>query len=415
MYKLQNELINLLSNSCERLGKNIDKNIIRKSIQYDIYKTAFKCNIALKIQVPVEQILSNINITNCKYFFKEATVKNNYIYFFLNSFTKYQILDNIFNDVITNMFGYGNNKQLIINIQYQHKNNNSLSFFREQAYYIALINLYKVCGYTVHIAKNNVDLSDYMLAYNMLKSYISKEGNISYLHHKIFMCDNKFTQYASYICNYVVRYINNNQKSITICSKPYSLKNLKYFDKLLHFKYSILMETEPVTVYINNKLYNSNDLQYYDFNYINEFKYSCMEHKVNQKYKFDVNSNKLAYILKLKSQVTNLIKNIVELNIINNYWYTNNTWRIFKNDEIILNYISQLNNVLNFASKEIKLQILANYLFRLCHLAQPIIASTNFILKNDNVDSKQLKSKLKILIIIQYTIKFILDIFEIRG
>ena len=316
-------------------------------------------------------------------------------------------------------FGKGFNKNLIIDIQYQYnKDDNSLSYYREYAYYQALINLYKIRGYTVQITNDKLILSDYAKAFNIIKEYVHESYNSSWFQGNMLICDRQFTKYAQYICNYVKRYLGNHKKNITICSKPYNIEHLQNVDKLLRFKYSNLFETEPIIINLINKKYISNEIKYKNFDYLNNFKYSCMEHAVNRTYIFNINESKLKFILDIYYQIEKLINAINNLDAINNCWYMNNAWRIFKNDEILLNHISQLNNTLNFATKEIRLNILTSYLFKLCHLAKLTIYSTSFILKNynevHNIDSKQLKSKLKLLIITNYTIKFILDIFEIR-
>ena len=414
MYKLCNELIALLNDSLHRMNISFEKAIINDSLQYDIYKTAFKCNIALKLQIDARDILGNININNSKKWFKEITVVNNYIYFFLNNSTKYMILNNIFNQVLCGIFGIGSNKQLVINIQHQYTNINSLSYYREQSYYQALINLYKICGYTVQEANNCLILSDYMRVYHMIKSHIHQDGSIASFNGQIFMCDNIFTKYAQYICNYIIRFSKINQKNITICSKPYTIRDLQSIDKQLNFKYSVLIETEPVNIIDKEKKYISNDVTYYSFNQLENFKFSTMAHKVNINYIYNMNDNKLNYVLNLYKQIEKLIIDINNLPLIHNNWHNNMTWRLFKTDEILFNHISQFDTVLNFASKNMKLNIVYTYLLQLCYLVKPIINSIKYILKHDNIDFHQLKSKLKLLIITKYIIKLILNIFNIR-
>ena len=228
------------------------------------------------------------------------------------------------------------------------------------------------------------------------------------------MCDNAFTTYAQYICNYITRYIEPNKKNITICAKPYTIKNLKYIDNVLCFKYSKLFKTEPIFINTKNNddAKSSDDIKYHTIDDINDFKFMCMKYKINQSYTY--NNSELNNVLKLYKQITNLIIEINNLSIINNHWYSDLNWRLFKTDEILFNHISQLNNMLNFASKEIKLHIVYNYLLKLCYLVKPVINSIIYILKHDNIDLIQLKSKLKLLIITKYIIKFIFDIFNIR-
>lgn len=415
MYKLHNELVALLNDSLQRINISFEKAIINDSLRYDIYKTAFKCNIALKLQINAEDILANININNSKKWFKEMTIINNCIYFFLNNSTKYMILNNIFNQVLCGIFGICANKQLVINIQYQYQDTNSLSYYKDKSYYQALINLYKICGYKVQEFNfNNLTLSDYVNVYNMIKFNIYHNGQTSYFNGQIFMYNNTFTKYAQYICNYIIRFLSINQKNITICSKPYTIRDLKHIDKELNFKYSVLIETEPVNIIDKEKKYISNDVKYYNFNQLENFKFSAMAHKVNINYIYNVNDNKLKFVLILYKQIEKLIIDINNLSLIHNSWYSNMTWRLFKTDEILFNHISQLDTVLNFASKNIKLNILYTYLLQLCYLVKPIINSAKYILKHDNIDIHQLRSKLKLLIITKYIIKLILNIFNIR-
>jgi len=414
MYKLHNELINLLNDSLHRINISFDKALLNDSIRYDIYKTAFRSNIALKLQIQAEDILNNINLNSSRKWFKTITIHNNYIYFFINNSTKYMILNNIFNQVLCGVFGLGSNKQLVINIQYQNQDINSLSYYREKSYYQALINLYKVCGYKIQTFNNNLVLSDYINVYNMIKEYIHQNGQISYFNNQIFMCNNMFTKYAQYICKYIVRFLSINQKNITICSKPYTIRDLKLIDKQLNFKYSVLIETEPVIIYDEGKKYISTDLQYQQFNNLDEFQFSALKHNVNVNYIYDKNNKELNYIYNVYNNIEKLIININNLSCIHNSWYSNMTWRLFKTDEILFNHISQLDSVLNFASKYIKLNILCTYLLKLCYLVKPVINSVIYILKHGCIDIQQLKSKLKLLIITKYIIKFILDILDIR-
>lgn len=412
------KIVNLIDDSIKQLPVKLDKQIIKNNIKYDFRKNAFVTAVALKAKIPAEQIIAHINLIDSKQLCKEITIKKEFIYFYINDIQKYNLYDEIFNKTILNIFGKLCFKDLTINIQYQcsSDNKNTLSYMRDQYYILALINLLKSSGYIVNDT-NNVSMLNSVQIMNQLYKYLYEVNNTLYFDSEPLLINHQFTKYAKYICTYINRCNKINERAITICGNGYSIAQLQRLNKLLSLNYSILFESEPVIILDKNKqLSNQLALNRINFDQ-NAFKYACVSHNINNTFIFNINKNdKFLFVKRCMQQIDALLLRIN--NVITNQWFKTDKWLLFKYDEMLLNYLSTFELMLNYASKNLNLPIVEQYLFKLCCLSKRLIRSIFIILnhhaKHEYVDLPRLKNKIKILLIVRYVINFVMNIFNIR-
>lgn len=424
MYQIIVKLVQLLYDSInQRLLKKIDKQTIRNSIKYDIKRNVFISSIALKVKISAEEIITNINLIDSKNFLDEAAIKHEFIYLRLNKQVHYTLYNDIFNKVLYGNFGCSSSKDLVINLKFlDDKNDNSFSAYRNKVYYQSLFNLLRTTNYKVKEI-DNIPVLECFNWITKLQNYIYKSKQTYLFNSKVLIDNDKLSEYAKHISTYIYRCCSkNNEKIITICGNKYSIDTFKRINKLLNLNYSIVLETEPIIIKNNGIKINSNGTVYNKEKIGDEdrFKYFCASHDINRNCIFTANQRtNLDFVQFIYDKLSNLLDKIYEADIIDNQWFRESKWNLFKNDEILFNKICQFDEILNFASKNLRLGVLEQYLFSLCQLSKPLIRSVSIALnhyyKQKYIDTYRLKNKMKIMIIVKYIIHFIVsDIFDIN-
>ena len=447
MQKLYKQLTNLIDHSLRRLQtmklcNSYSYNQIYTSFTFDYKNDIIKSNIALKLQISANDILGNINLKIGTKIVKEFIVKDNYILFIIHKNYKKSIYNRVFQKILCNLYGQLDNKNQNIIIDYNTKLNNSLSSQREIFYIQALKQLYQACGYNVLI-NIQPSIRDSLTIFNKIQSYIKENNNKVYLNidtlNETIINNDHITESAKYIFTYLNLFQLPAEKVVSIRGKGYNIDYLHMLNNQYNLKNTIIQVDPFYIKSYTNKYSSFSDIQ---FDYINMaqfnvtidnhnnilklnckeqelLQYSFIQHKLDNQYIFDINHNDchLPYIQKMLKLINMNFEKMISLQDTQIYILIYSDWSLSKAYIQILNYILQYEYILELAAKNINLNILERYLFKLCHLASSCVYDISKKLDcakaNKHVDKNVLSQKLRIMKMIQYIIIHSLHILNI--